>query len=59
LVLFGLIMLTIQAYVFFGPPPVSDKAAAGTALAAYAVFALVIRFLERRARLPGTAGAAA
>jgi hypothetical protein len=58
LVLFGLIMLAIQAYVFFGPPPVSDKAAALTALAAYAVFALVIHFLERRARLPGTAGAA-
>jgi len=48
LVLFGLIMLAIQAYVFFGPPPVSDKAAALTALAAYAVFALVIRMLERR-----------
>jgi len=30
---FGLIMVAIQAYVFFGPPPVSDKAAAATALA--------------------------
>src|SRR6266699_1343876 len=29
---FGLIMVAIQAYVFFGPPPVSDKAAAATAL---------------------------
>lgn len=44
---FGLIMLAIQAYVFFGPPPVSDKAAAVTALAAYALFAALIRFLEQ------------
>jgi len=42
-------MLAIQAYVFFGPPPASDKAAAATALIAYAVFAVVIRALERRA----------
>ena len=48
IVLFGLIMLAIQAYVFFGPPPASDNAAAVTALAAYAIFAAVIRFLERR-----------
>lgn len=52
LVLFGLIMLAIQAYVFFGPPPTSDKAAALTALAAYALFALAIRLLERRAPSP-------
>src|SRR5882724_11461156 len=45
---FGVIMLAIQAYVFFGPPPASDKAAAATALIGYAVFALVIRALERR-----------
>ncbi len=45
---FGVVMLAIQAYVFFGPPPASDKAAAATALIAYAVFALVIRALERR-----------
>ncbi|MGH9895170.1 MAG: hypothetical protein ACREA0_24945, partial [bacterium] len=48
---FGLIMLAVQAYVFFGPPPVSDKAAAATALAAYVVFAGVIRVLERRPRI--------
>jgi hypothetical protein len=48
IVLFGLIMLAIQAYIFFGPPPASDKAAALTALAAYAIFAAVIRLLERR-----------
>jgi hypothetical protein len=46
---FGVVMLAIQAYVFFGPPPVSDKAAAVTALVAYAVFAIVIALLERPA----------
>ncbi len=45
---FGLVMLAIQAYVFFGPPPSSDKAAAGTALAAYAVFAAIAARLEPR-----------
>ncbi|MGH7537795.1 MAG: hypothetical protein ACREMF_04105 [Gemmatimonadales bacterium] len=50
LALFGALMLGIQVAVFFGPPPVSDKAAAATALVAYAVFAAVIRLLERRAR---------
>ncbi len=49
MLVFGLIMLGIQAYVFFGPPPVSDQAAAATALVSYAVFAAVIRALERRA----------
>jgi len=48
--LFGLVMLAIQAYVFFGPPPASDRAAALTALAAYAVFAAVVARLARRAR---------
>ena len=48
MLVFGVIMLGIQAYVFFGPPPASDKAAAATALIAYAVFAMVIRALERR-----------
>src|SRR5437016_8604379 len=48
MLVFGVVMLAIQAYVFFGPPPTSDKAAAATALIAYAVFAVVIRALERR-----------
>jgi len=52
MLVFGVIMLGIQVYVFFGPPPASDKAAAATALIGYAVFALVIRVLERRA-VPG------
>jgi hypothetical protein len=48
MLVFGVVMLAIQAYVFFGPPPASDKAAAGTAFASYVIFALVIRALERR-----------
>jgi len=48
MLVFGVIMLGIQVYVFFGPPPASDKAAAATALVGYAVFAVVIRALERR-----------
>jgi hypothetical protein len=52
---FGLIMVAIQAYVFFGPPPVSDKAAAASALAAYALFAGVIWFLERPQPAAGAA----
>ena len=47
-VVFCLVMLAIQAYIFFGPPPASDKAAAVTALASYVVFAVVIRFFEGR-----------
>ena len=48
MLVFGAVMLGIQAYVFFGPPPTSDKAAAATALLSYAVFAGVIRAMERR-----------
>ena len=52
-VIFGFIMLAIQAYVFFGPPPVSDKAAAMTALVSYFVFAGTSFWLERK-RAPRT-----
>jgi hypothetical protein len=45
---FGFVMLGIQAYVFFGPPPGSPGAAAATALAAYGIFAVVIWFLADR-----------
>lgn len=45
---FGLVMLGIQAYIFFGPPPASDRAAASTALGAYAIFALLIWWLQDR-----------
>jgi hypothetical protein len=50
MILFGLVMLAVQAYVFFGPPPVSAEAAAWTALAAYAVFAAVVARLARPTR---------
>jgi hypothetical protein len=47
---FGVLMCAVQAYVFFGPPPTSDRAFAWTALIAYAAFATVIWWLhERRA----------
>jgi hypothetical protein len=42
------LMLGIQAYIFFGPPPASDRAAATTALIAYAVFAGAIWWLQDR-----------
>jgi hypothetical protein len=47
----GLGMLGMQAQVFFGAPPPSDKAAAGTALAAYVVLAAIIGLLERPSRI--------
>ena len=56
MLVFGVVMLAIQSYVFFGPPPASDKAAAATALVSYAVFAAVIRALERK-RAPLAANA--
>jgi hypothetical protein len=45
---FGVLMLAIQCYVFFGPPPTSPGAAAITALVAYVVFALIALFLGRQ-----------
>jgi len=55
-IVFGAVMLAIQAYIFFGPPPVSGSAAALTALVSYALFAAVIHLLERRRSLrAGTA----
>lgn len=47
-VTFGAVMLGIQAYIFFGPPPASANAAATTALVAYGLFAGVIHLMERR-----------
>jgi hypothetical protein len=57
MLVFGLVMLGIQAYVFFGPPPASDKAAAWTALGAYAVFAAVAARLEGPSRASRTGAA--
>ncbi len=48
IVVFGLVMLAAQAYVFFGPPPASGAAVAATALGSYAVFALIIWWLADR-----------
>src|SRR6266446_6569229 len=45
---FGVVMLAVQAFVFFGPPPSSDQAAAVTAIASYLLFAAVAVWLERR-----------
>ena len=45
---FGILMLAIQGYVFFGPPPTSAGAAAIGALVAYVVFAAVARWLDRQ-----------
>jgi hypothetical protein len=46
--IFGVLMLGIQGYVFFGPPPASPAAAAATALASYVVFAAVAHWLDRQ-----------
>ena len=48
MIIFAVLMVALQVVVFFGPPPGSDRAAAMTALAGYAVFAAVIGLLERR-----------
>ena len=48
MMVFGIVMLVIQAVVFFGPPPASAKAAAITALLAYALFAAFVARWERR-----------
>jgi hypothetical protein len=45
---FGVAMLAIQSYVFFGPPPGSPVAAAMTALVSYAVFAAIAEWLARQ-----------
>ncbi len=45
---FGILMLAIQGYIFFGPPPTSPSSAAITALVSYAVFAVVAHWLDRQ-----------
>ena len=45
---FGILMLAIQGYIFFGPPPTSPGAAAITALVSYPVFAVVSEWLDRQ-----------
>lgn len=57
MVAFGVIMLAIQAYTFFGPPPVSGRSIAVTALVFYVLFAFVIWLLERPRRVAAAAPA--
>lgn len=45
--IFGILMLAIQVYIFFGPPPTSPVAAALTALIAYIVFAAIAHWIDR------------
>lgn len=45
---FGILMLSIQVTVFFGPPPTSSAATAMTALVSYAAFAAGAQWLDRQ-----------
>ena len=45
---FGILMLSIQCYVFVGPPPFSPNAAATTARISYFVFAAIAHWLDRQ-----------
>lgn len=47
---FGLLMVAMQAYIFFGPAPASPGQLAVTALVSYVVFAAVIQWLDRQRR---------
>jgi membrane-bound metal-dependent hydrolase YbcI (DUF457 family) len=44
----GVLMIALQVYKFFGPPPASDKAIASTAFISYVALALVIWWLQDR-----------
>jgi hypothetical protein len=46
----GVVMVAIQSYVFFGPPPASPAAAAATALVSYVAFAALAEWLARQRR---------
>ncbi|HET6892240.1 MAG TPA: hypothetical protein VFH31_14150 [Pyrinomonadaceae bacterium] len=47
---FGIVLLAIQAVIFFGSPPSSPSAAALTAILSYVVFAAVAYWLESKRR---------
>jgi hypothetical protein len=47
-VLFGLLMIAVQAMVFFGAPPTSDTEIAVSALFSYILFAAIAFWLERK-----------
>jgi urea transporter len=53
---FGVVMLAIQSYIFFGPPPASPAAAAITALVSYVVFAALAHWLARQHKLINSRG---
>ncbi|MGD2054058.1 MAG: hypothetical protein PVG45_08110 [Gammaproteobacteria bacterium] len=57
MILFGLLMIGIQAMVFFGSPPETDTEVATSALVSYFLFAALAFWLER-GRTPVTSGAA-
>jgi hypothetical protein len=48
MIVFGVIMLAVQASVFFGPPPGSVRQLAVTALVSYGVFAAAAYWLEKK-----------
>ena len=54
MIAFGVVMLALQASVFFGPPPASAQQLALTALFSYLAFAAVVYWLERK-RAPARA----
>ena len=47
IIVFAAIMVLVQAFVFFGPPPSSDRAIALTALASYLLFAAIAAWLGK------------
>jgi len=52
---FGVLMVALQMYIFFGPPPASDRAFAWTAIVSYVLLAIVIWWLvDRRAARAST-----
>lgn len=53
MLIFGVVMIAIQAVVFFGEPPTSDRGAAITALVLYFALAGVAFWLEKK-RVPQT-----
>jgi len=48
MIIFGIVMLAVQASVFFGPPPPSGKAVAAMALFSYLAFAGVAYWMEAK-----------
>src|SRR5215217_4399403 len=47
---FCILMIAIQTYIFFGPPPASPEELAITAIVWYIVFALAIWWIDRQRR---------